>query len=137
MLYNDIYKSSSILNFLLFADDTTILHSHKSLDTLINEVNKELDKVNDWFMVNKLSLNVSKTNFIIFKKNIASSNPAVIIMNTNIIKQVTSTKFLGVLINSEIGWKEHISAITMKISRALGVISRIRYGLTAKTCMLL
>ena len=58
-------------------------------------------------------------------------------MENTIIKQVTSTKFLGVNINAENGWKDHINEVTKKISRALGIIRRIRYKLTTKTAMLL
>ena len=58
-------------------------------------------------------------------------------IDTNIIKHVTSTKFLGVEINSLIGWKEHISLINQKISWAIGVIRRVRFKLSVKTAMLL
>ena len=58
-------------------------------------------------------------------------------INNTIIKQVTTTKFLGVEINTEAGWKEHISIINQKISRTIRVIRRVRTKLSIKTCMLL
>jgi len=135
---NDINRSSSILTFILFADDTTILFSSNSLDNLNLIINKELISVNEWIKANKLSLNISKTNFIIFKKKLQSpQNFVIVTMENTIIKQVTSTKFLGVNINTENGWKDHINEVTKKISRALGIIRRIRYKLTTKTAMLL
>ena len=66
---NDIVNTSSVLNLLnyvLFSDDTNLFASHKNLDTLINILNKELDKVSNWLKVNKLSLNIKKTHFILF-----------------------------------------------------------------------
>ena len=45
---NDIVNKSSVLNYVLFADDTNLFASHKNLDTLINILNKELDKVSNW-----------------------------------------------------------------------------------------
>ena len=62
---NDIYKSSQILQFRLFADDTSILLANKSLDELEQVVNSELEKVTIWLLANKLSLNVSKSNFLL------------------------------------------------------------------------
>ena len=134
---NDIHTCLSSLKFILFADDTTILFSNKSLDNLLLIANKELEKVNEWCRVNRLSLNFNKTNFMIFKKNYSPSNCSQIVIDNNTIKHVTSTKFLGIEINSLIGWKEHISVINQKISRAIGVIRRVRFKLTVKTSMLL
>ena len=63
---NDIVNTSSVLNYVLFADDTNLFASRKNLDTLINILNKELDKVSNWLKVNKLSLIIKKTHFILF-----------------------------------------------------------------------
>ena len=62
---NDITYTSSVLDFILFADDSTILYSHKDLSSKINVVNEELEEVSRWFKANKLSVNASKTNFMI------------------------------------------------------------------------
>ena len=63
---NDIHKSSDKLNFFLFADDTTLLFGHKNLKVLEQVVNSELSKVSEWLVVNKLSLNIKKSNYVIF-----------------------------------------------------------------------
>ena len=63
---NDICNVSKILKCVLFADDTNILYSDANINNLNNVVNSELDKLNTWFIINKLSLNVSKTNYIVF-----------------------------------------------------------------------
>ena len=57
---NDICNSSNLLSFILFADDTNLLMSHKNLDTLIAKINEELEKVTIWLQLNKLSLNLTK-----------------------------------------------------------------------------
>ena len=64
---NDICNSSKILSFIFFADDTNLFMSHKNIDTLIDKMNEELIKINTWVQVNKLSLNITKTNFMLFK----------------------------------------------------------------------
>ena len=68
LLYvNDIHRSSKILSFILFADDTNIFNSHSDISTLTNTTNEELKKVAEWLRANKLSLYLKKTQFIIFK----------------------------------------------------------------------
>ena len=62
---NDIVNVSTVLNPVLFADDTSLCHAHTDFDTPIEEINKEL-QITTWFHTNKLSLNIKKSNFIIF-----------------------------------------------------------------------
>ena len=65
---NDISRCSVILSIILFADDTNLFLSYKNLDTLAKTMNHELRKIATWLQsANKLSLNIKKTRFIIFK----------------------------------------------------------------------
>ena len=64
---NDITKSSQVLSFILFADDTNLFLSHKDVETLYKIMNQELKQVSLWLTANILSLNVNKTQFMIFK----------------------------------------------------------------------
>src|ERR1043165_4585348 len=66
---NDLPNISSIVFFILFADDTNIFYSHGSLDTLFQILNTELTGVAEWFCANKLMLNIDKKNFILFKSH--------------------------------------------------------------------
>ena len=68
---NDIANSSKLLDFIMFADDTHIFFKAKTLEALYQIVNTELTKISKWFKLNKLSLNINKTNYILFriKKN--------------------------------------------------------------------
>ena len=71
---NDIVNCSSFCKFTLFADDTTILASNQDFDRLIDDLNINLKCVYEWLICNKLSLNISKTKFMIFK-SARNSNP--------------------------------------------------------------
>ena len=62
---NDITSTSNVLDFILFAVDTTILYSHENIESQISVVNAELKEVSNWFKTNKLSVNGSKTNYMI------------------------------------------------------------------------
>ena len=68
LLYiNDIQHCSKIVSFILFADDTTISHSNKCLKTLNEIMQVEINKVAEWLNINILSINTSKTKFILFR----------------------------------------------------------------------
>jgi hypothetical protein len=73
LLYiNDIVSCSKLLYFILFADDTNLLCSNTNIDKLIETINIELTNLSSWFKANKLSLNIKKTNYILFGKKYAN-----------------------------------------------------------------
>ena len=98
---NDICNVSKILKFVLFADDTNIIYPDAYVKNLNNVVNTELVKLNTWFIINKLSLNVSKTNYILFGNRKVHSDLDIKIYN-NKITRVSETKFLGVWIDEKL-----------------------------------
>jgi len=125
---NDIHKSSDKLNFFLFADDTTILFAHKNLKVLEQVVNSELSKVSEWLIVNKLTLNINKSNFVIFCPSQTKINKEISIkMYDNSANKLCSLdrkdvlKFLGILIDCNLKWKHHIDFISLKISKTIPV----------------
>ena len=134
---NDIHKVSANLKCILYADDTTIMsplcsftHGGNDDISLVEAlINLELCKISDWYAVNKLSLNVQKTKFMIFHnyQSVISANeiPNLIICETN-IERVTTFDFLGITINEYINWNAHTSKIANNISRTLGVINRLK-----------
>src|SRR6218665_3021963 len=98
-------------------------------------INTELPLVNDWFRANILSLNISKTSFILFcshKRYIPEMTPLVQIDNIP-IPQTKSVKFLGVIVDQNLTWSEHITQISNKVSKNIGILSRISYKLPAHT----
>ena len=123
---NDIYKSSQILQFRLFADDTSILLANKNLDVLEQAVNSELGKVSEWLLVNRLSLNVSKSNFLLISSHTTDRNIKVNI-NSRELKQENYTKYLGVIIDNKLNWKLHIKQINFKLSKGIGVLYKLRH----------
>jgi len=118
----------------LFADDTNLFLSHKNLVTLKETMNRELSKIASWLSANKLSLNIKKTHFIIFKSRGKKSNQNVsITINNQEIEQVKYTKFLGLYIDDEFTWKYHIDQVATKISKMTGIMAKARHYLSQKT----
>jgi len=127
---NDLHTTSNILNFILFADDTNIFYSHKSIKTLFETVNNELKKVEDWFKSNKLSLNANKTNYILFFKSTKINDiplrlPSLII-NDVIIERKLSVNFLGIQMDENLTWKNHIQIVENKISKNLAMLYKAK-----------
>jgi Reverse transcriptase (RNA-dependent DNA polymerase) len=128
---NDIVNCSHILQFILFADDTNLFYSNCDIVQLQRIVNQELEKLAVWFRANRLSLNIRKTNFIMFGlKHL--NNSVTIKINDIVIERVYCTKFLGVYIDSKLTWKNHIAHVASKIARGLGAINRAKHILSRK-----
>ena len=116
------------MHFIMFADDTNLFRSGKNLLDLINTVNAELEKLSIWFIANRLTLNVSKTKYIIFgtkRKHNVESNLSVSINGIS-IERVANIKFLGVFIDEDLNWKYHTSQVSLKVSKSLGILNRVK-----------
>ena len=107
LLYiNDLPNVSNILDPIMFADDTNFFYSHHNIKELFTTVNKELQKLGDWFTSNKLSLNIKKIKYTFFHKNSVKDSiplklPDLHIFN-KIIDRTFSIKFLGVMLDEHI-----------------------------------
>ena len=130
---NDIHKCSNILSFILFADDTNAFYSDTNVKSLKQTLNNELIKVSKWLQVNTLTLNIKKTQVILFNaKNKKIKEPLKLQINGENIKQVNSTNFLGIIIDSKLTWKQHIVHIQHKISKTTGIICKTRHYVSLK-----
>ena len=123
---NDFSNSSSVLSFMLFADDSSVFYSHRNPQILLDTINAELIHINEWIQANKLSLNIKKTKYMLFSNSLKSL-PGNIILNHSYINRVESTKFLGVFIDEHISWNSHLLYINKIISRNVGVIYKLKY----------
>ena len=125
---NDFGNSSESLEFHLFADDSNLFFSHKSLQALERSLNKSLDEVNKWLCVNKLSLNIEKSNFVIFhpiQRKIHYSVNLSIAQKQ--IEEVRNLKYLWVIIDSTLNWKDHVHQVSKKIAISIGILSKLRH----------
>ena len=126
---NDIPNSSNILNFLMYADDTTL---HCCLEDIEDDnkefrINQELQHVQDWLKVNRLALNVKKTKYMMFHKHNKIVEHLDLHVNNNAIEKVDNFNFLGLHLNTRLTWHTHVSEISKKISRAVGIIKKMQW----------
>ena len=121
------------MKFVLFADDTNIYFESDDLSKLERTVNKELRKLYLWLNVNRLSLNVSKTNFIIFHPNNKPLKQNITLkINNKAIIEKCHIKYLGVIIDSHLNWKHHIVSISKKLSKCIGILCKLRQFVNRK-----
>ena len=133
LLYiNDIVNTSSILNFFLFADDTTIFFSSKNSSFVEKTISKELIKVNNWLISNKLSLNTDKSCYLNFSLFHQKTDINIMIANKTLEKK-TVTNYLGVLIDDRLSWKNHIHSINMKLRKGIGILNKLKEYVTLPT----
>ena len=105
---NDLPSVSKKLKFYLFADDTNIYFDCDSIYKLAKKVNKELKFVKKWLDANKLSLNISKTNYVIFHSSYTMIPRDIVIkIGKKHITRANYVKFLGLLLDENLSWKYH------------------------------
>ena len=122
LLYiNDICNVSNLLKFVLFADDTNIFCSSTSLHDLQYTINRELDTLFVWLSVNRLSLNLGKTNYMLFRSR-PPDNELALTINNVVLPRVAATKFLGIIIDDNLSWKPHIQSVKYKLSSVLSIM---------------
>lgn len=138
---HDIYNSSDKFSFYLFADNTNLLYADKNLKSLETTVNVELMKIYNWLSANKLTLNIKKSNYVIFrpyqKELDYQVNLNIFYHNTNpfiSLECKDNVKYIGV-IDSNLTWKNHIDYIASKISKTIGIISRLRHFVPTSTLL--
>ena len=134
---NDLQYASNLLDPIMFADDTNLFYAEENIKTLFDIVNIELQKISQWFISNKLSLNVTKTKYSFFHKPSKKDNIPLVLLKLSIcnneIKQSESIKFLDVFLDENITWKDHYTE--NKIAKNIGLLFRSKPYLTKK-CLL-
>ena len=125
---NDLITVSDKLNFIMYADDTTIYFNLEDFDPTCIEadITNELEKVNIWLKLNKLSLNTQKTKLMVFhrkQKNVSEINLSI---DHNQIEQIPVFNFLGIIFDENLSWKNHTKMIANKISRVTGILYRLK-----------
>ena len=127
-------SSSNELEFILFADDTSIFFEHSDLDVLTSHLHDQLHNVSTWLKANKLSINVKKTKLMIFRprqKTLPITRQ--IIIENKVLEQVD----LGVYIDQHLTWKTHVNFFAPKISKSVRLLYKVKYYLPSKSLLTL
>ena len=135
---NDLANCTNDLSTIFFANDTNLFISGKDISEIESNINRELIKVQKWLISNQLTLNVKKSNFIVFKSRSKKLKKELHIkLNKKTLERVKQTKFLGIMVDEHLTWKDHIDYVTLKMIRICRILRRIRFFLNQSTLKLL
>lgn len=126
---NDLPNCLTFSQSRLYADDTSLTYANNDINVINSRMNEDLANINIWLSANKLSLNMTKTEFLLMGswQRLAHLNgPPSLFIDGAPVKQVNCTKSLGVIIDSNLSWSEHIKMISKKISSGISAIKRVR-----------
>ena len=131
---NDLNKAIKFSKTHHFADDTNLLFVGKSMKKVQKFVNIDLKLLCNWLKANRISLNASKTELIIFRDPRKKSNHDLKIkINGKKLVPSKFVKYLGVLIDCHLNWHTHAIELRTKLSRAVGMLSKIRHYVNLET----
>ena len=130
---NDIYINIKHCKIILFVDDTTLYESHRNLTYLNYMIQEDIKNLSSWFKANKLSLNIQKTVAMLFlpRKSTNKSTNLTLEIDTEPLPVVSQTKFLGITIDNQLSWNEHVNNIIRKISTNKILIGKSRNLMTS------
>jgi hypothetical protein len=117
---------------ILFADDTSLVISNTDTMNMYHELETTLNKAQNWFKSNIMLLNYDKTSFIQFSLNSGGRSSPTAITNSCSINVTSSTKFLGIILESTLNWKQHIDLINSKLQSLGYIICSLRLVLSLK-----
>ena len=132
---NDLPKSSTFFSTRLYADDTSLTASGSDLDSLLCEINNHLPAVYEWLCSNKLTLNLTKTKFLIFmprQKESYNLYPPLTVANVH-LENSFCVKYLGVYIDCHLTWHDHIDYICGKISKNINIMVNLKHYVSKGT----
>jgi hypothetical protein len=133
---NDLPRSIRTAKSILFADDTTVYASSSSLTEVINIINYDLNGLSDWFYANRLSLNIGKTNYVLFSKKSVIEPSNIHIGNTT-IERKQHVKFLGIMVDEKLEWLEQIKNCKAKLSSSLYALNSSKKYLSTHELLML
>ena len=129
---NDLHKAIKSSSVHHFADDTNLLATGKNLAVIQKKVNQDLKCT--WLRANKISLNASKTELIIFRDPRKKlTQDLKIKINGKRLTPSNYVKYLEIYIDRHLSWKTHQTEISKKLSRAVGMLSKVRHYVNTQT----
>jgi hypothetical protein len=110
----------------LFADDTNLFLYNKNLLTLNKMCNRSLAIINEWLIANKLTLNIAKSKYCIFGHSAPLEFKFTVTLHNTEIEKISHIKYLGVFIDENLNWKQHISYVYEKCLKYIGIFYKLR-----------
>ncbi|VEN51647.1 unnamed protein product [Callosobruchus maculatus] len=124
---NDLSQYISEGTPFLYADDTCIIISADNVETLENKIQVVIKEFDNWCYRNRLIINFSKTVTMEFHTKLKPPHNINFTFNGALITPSTSSKFLGIYLDSQLSWDDHINAVCLKLSKAYILINSLKH----------
>jgi hypothetical protein len=109
----------------LFADDTSLMDIMENYLQSYDKLNRDLDRLSTWASQWLVSFNATKTVYIMVSRKQTPSPKPALTLNGEPVKEVLTHKHLGLTFNTSLTWSDHISTLTTKAGRCVGLLQRI------------
>jgi len=114
----------------MYADDSTLHTVGKTVSSISEDLQSEMNKVVSWCDENKMVINTSKTKCMLIttkqKESHLNDDKLEILVNGEGLEQVRQEKLLGVTLDCNLDWSYHIDKVAKKVSSSLALFRRIR-----------
>ena len=125
----------------MYADDTTLTSTvsnfRNNSNPIETSINAELLKINDWLQINKLSVNIAKSKFMIFQKIDKEMEVLTLKVDNMNIERVKEFNFLGLMVDANLNWEKHIAKVSNACSRKIGILNKLKHVLSLEKKTLL
>ena len=125
LFINDLPSIFSSFKSILFADDSSFYVIGPCLKSLIHQANSDLDKFYQWTLSNRLTVNLDKTKYMI----VSNKNPKTLpplFLNFDTISRTRYHKILGIVIDQDLSFKEHINQLCIKLSHSFSLLYQLK-----------
>ena len=131
---NDLHVEIKYSEVHHFADDTNLLNFNSCVKSINKQVNYDLKNLLNWLKANKISLNVGKTELVLFTSSKKQRDCDLKIrLNGKRLFETDSVRYLGIQIDKRLTWKQQINHVALKLDKANAMLSKLRHVLDIKT----
>ena len=109
----------------MFADDTSLIFKGKS----DNQINTKIEPVMQWLNANRLSLNILKTSYIVFREKDQNYQPIEVFQKESVVK------YLGLKLDNELKYQSHVNFVVQKLKKFFGLVSKLRHLCSKKVLL--
>ena len=128
LFINDLHKSVEFSSVHNFAEDTNLILTDNSVKKINNHINRDLKLVVQWIRTNKLSLNTSIIELVIFTpKNKIITKHLNFRISGQKIKPSSQFKYLGIILQDDLHWISHLIKLRKQLSSSIDLLSKVRY----------
>lgn len=110
----------------LFADDSSTFYQSNSNEVIVQHLKEDVDLLQEYFRLNRLTLNLNKTKYVKFGRSHNDANDSISTASA-VIEHSDCIKYLGLYIDGRLSWKHHIEAVAAKIAGAIGALGKIHF----------